>query len=76
MEVCKGIEKVDGGYIVTIRFPYGQYYDGGKVVLRTFEEVVHLLMKSAGINRSTEGPSREASGAAGKHDIFELDPDP
>ena len=51
MEVCKSIEKVEGGYIVTIRFPFGAYSDGGKVVCKTWEEVVQLLEQSAGDDR-------------------------
>jgi hypothetical protein len=49
MEVCRKIEKVQGGYIVEIRHPYGYYSDNGKVVVRTFEEVIALLRKSAGV---------------------------
>jgi hypothetical protein len=47
MKVCDGIEKVNGGYIVTVRFPYGSYHDDGKVICATFEDVIKLLRKSA-----------------------------
>lgn len=47
MEVCKGIEKVEGGYIVTMPFPWGQYSDGGKVVCVDFADVIDLLRSAA-----------------------------
>ena len=50
MRVCESIERVNGGYIVTIRFPFGHYGDHGKVVVATFDEVIELLRKSAGVN--------------------------
>lgn len=66
MQVCKSIEKVEGGYIVEIRFPFANYSDGLKRVFITWAEVVTLLSKSADEPRSTAEPSLAASGPAGE----------
>jgi len=44
--LCQEIRRVQGGYIVEIRWPYGPEMPYGEVVCRTLEEVFELL-KSA-----------------------------
>jgi len=44
MIVCGQIRKVNGGYIVMMRWPYSDEVMGmGEVVCKTWAEVLHLL---------------------------------
>ena len=48
MIVCNQVRKVNGGYIVEVRWPYGPEVMGcGEVVCKTWAEVVALLTKAA-----------------------------
>ncbi len=69
MQVCKSIEKVQGGYIVEIPFPYANYSDGQKRVFATWAEVLKVLTTAAHEEPSTEEPTPEASGVAGSYDM-------
>ena len=49
MNICGGIRKVRGGYVVELPWPYGDSCIGmGEVLCRTFDEVVTELARSAG----------------------------
>ena len=58
MQVCSEIEKVEGGYIVNIRYPYANYSDNLKRICRTWYEVVELLSRSADEAMPKPEPSR------------------
>ena len=60
MQVCKSIEKVEGGFIVQVRFPYGLYHNDGKVVCQTWAEVIDLLTKAA--NEEPEASEERTDG--------------
>lgn len=48
MIVCREIRKVKGGYVVEVRWPYGDNPSGfGEVICRDFAEVVELLRKAS-----------------------------
>ena len=48
MIICMMVKKVEGGYIVEARWPYGNDPSGyGEVICRNFDEVVDLLKKCA-----------------------------
>ena len=66
MQVCKSIEKVQGGYIVEIPFPHANSSDGQKRVCQTWDEVVKLLSRAAQEEPSIAAPTPEASGHAGE----------
>lgn len=69
MQVCKSIEKVQGGYIVEIPFPYANYSDGQKRVCQSWDEVVELLSRAAHEEPSTAEPVHGANGLVGNNHV-------
>lgn len=55
-KVCDEIRKVRGGYVVVVRYPYGEYSDGGEVICADFDAVVELLRKAADEPETKERP--------------------
>lgn len=47
MYICGEIERVAGGYIVTIRPPFGGMANENRVVCATWQQVLELLTRAA-----------------------------
>lgn len=53
--VADKIEKMPGGYVVHVRWPYGpSVMNCGPVVCATWAKAVALLTKAAGVERSDD----------------------
>lgn len=57
MIICKQIRKVNGGYILELRWPYGSEVMGhGEAICATWDEAIGLLSRAAGIPKADPPP--------------------